>query len=127
MEIIASFVPDIHYAWPASLGGQYVSWSPAQKAFIFSESRRKVSAFLGSPAVTQASDVPAHMLAAAPPQFTIGVGNANERYTEPKLGEPPGGNVNIHTAYIPIILAASLSQTARGGFGFSLTRPTGFE
>lgn len=105
MEIIASFVPDVHLAWPASVGGQYVAWHAGAKAFVFSESRRKVSAFLGSPAITQASDVPAHMLSAAPPQFTIGVGGANERYTEPRLGEPPGGNVNVHTRYIPIVMA----------------------
>jgi len=105
MEIIASFTPDIHLAWPASLGGQYIAWRPDAKAFVFTESRRKVNAFFGSPAVTQASDVPAHQLTAAPPQFTIGVGSASERYTEPKLGEPPGGNVNIHAAYIPIVMA----------------------
>lgn len=105
MEIIASFVPDLHLAWPASLGGQYVAWHAGAKAFVFSEGRRKVSAFLGSPAVTQASDVPAHMLSAAPPQFTIGVGSDKERYTEPRLGEPPGGNVDIHAEYIPIVMA----------------------
>lgn len=105
MEIIASFIPDVHYAWPAALGGQYVAWSNESKAFIFSESRRRVNALLGSPAVTQASDVPAHQLAAAPPQIVIGVGSSNERYTEPRLGEPPGKNVNVHVAYIPIILA----------------------
>jgi glycogen debranching enzyme len=105
MEIIASFTPDVHLAWPASLGGQYVAWHTGAKAFVFSEPRRKVSAFLGSPAITQASDVPAHMLSAAPPQFTIGVGSASERYTEPRLGEPPGGNVNIHAKFIPIVLA----------------------
>ncbi|MHB1311355.1 MAG: amylo-alpha-1,6-glucosidase [Gemmatimonadaceae bacterium] len=105
MEIIASFTPDVHLAWPASLGGQYIAWSPGAKAFVFTESRRKVNAFVGSPAVTQASDVPAHQLTAAPPQFTIGVGGANERYTEPRLGEPPGGNVNVHAAFIPIVMA----------------------
>ncbi|MBV6521744.1 MAG: hypothetical protein MNPFHGCM_01888 [Gemmatimonadaceae bacterium] len=105
MEIVATFVPDIHFAWPAALGGQYVAWNAEQKAFVFSESRRTVNAFLGSPAVTQASDVPAHMLSAAPPQIVIGVGDVNERYTEPRLGEPPGRNVNIHVAYIPIVLA----------------------
>ncbi len=105
MEIIASFRPDIHLAWPASLGGQYVAWNASAKAFLFSESRRKVNAFLGSPAVTRASDVPAHMLAAAPPQFAIAVGDAGQRYTEPRLGEPPGGNINVHQAYIPIVLA----------------------
>ena len=105
MEIIASFTPDVHLAWPASLGGQYIAWSAGARAFVFSEPRRKVSAFLGSPAVTQASDVPAHQLTAAPPQFTIGVGGASARYTEPRLGEPPGGNVNLHSAFIPIVMA----------------------
>lgn len=104
MEIVASFTPDVHYAWPASLGGQYVAWNPDARAFLFSESRRKVNAFLGSPAITKASDVPAHMLSAAPPQFVLGVGDAAQQYTEPKLGEPPGGNVNLHVGYIPIVL-----------------------
>jgi len=105
LEIVASFQPAIHLAWPASLGGQYIAWNQAARAFLFSESRRTVNAFLGSPAVTQASDVPAHMLSAARPQFVIGVGGASERYTEPRLGEPPGGNVNIHQGFIPIVLA----------------------
>ncbi len=105
LEIVASFRPDVHYAWPASLGGQYLAWHPAARAFLFSESRRQVNAFLGSPAITKASDVPAHMLAAAAPQFTIGVGDASQQYTEPRLGEPPGGNINLHQAFIPIVLA----------------------
>lgn len=105
MEIVASFSPDIHLAWPASLGGQYIAWNDAARAFVFTESRRMVNGFLGSPAVTQASDVPAHMLSAALPQFVIGVGSAAERYTEPKLGEPPGKNVNIRQGYIPIVMA----------------------
>ncbi|HEY7568242.1 MAG TPA: GH116 family glycosyl hydrolase [Gemmatimonadaceae bacterium] len=104
MEIVATFTPDVHYAWPASLGGQYVAWNPDARAFLFSESRRKVNAFLGSPAITKASDVPAHMLSAAPPQFVLGVGDAAQQYTEPKLGEPPGGNVNLHVGFIPIVL-----------------------
>lgn len=105
MEIVASFTPDIHLAWPAGLGGQYLVWNQSARAFLFSESRRKINAFLGSPSVTQASDVPAHQLAAAAPQFVIGVGSANERYTAPRLGEPPGKNVNLSVRYIPIVLA----------------------
>ncbi|WP_148306434.1 amylo-alpha-1,6-glucosidase [Gemmatirosa kalamazoonensis] len=103
MEIVARFTPDIHYAWPASLGGQYLVWNDDARAFLFSESRRRVNAFLGSPAVTEASDVPAHMLAAAPPQLVLAVGG--ERYTPPKLGEPPGRRIDAHVAYIPIVLA----------------------
>jgi glycogen debranching enzyme len=105
IDIIASFTPDIHYMWPAGLGGQYLVWNQSAKAFLFSESKRRVNAFLGSPAITQASDVPAHMLAAAPPQFVLGVGGAGERYTAPRLGEPPGGNINTRVAFIPIVLA----------------------
>ena len=105
MEIIAEFAPDIHFAWPASLGGQYIAWNAEAKAFVFSESRRAVNAFLGSPAVTKASDVPAHQLSAALPQFVIGVGSEGERYTEPRLGEPPGRQLNLRQAYIPIVLA----------------------
>lgn len=104
LEIVATFTPDVHYAWPASLGGQYVAWNAEASAFLFSESRRKVNALLGSPAVTKASDVPAHMLSAAPPQLVLGVGDAAQQYTEPRLGEPPGGNVNLHVGYIPIVL-----------------------
>ena len=105
LDIIAEFTPDIHYAWPAGLGGQYLIWEQNARAFLFSEGKRGVNAFLGSPAVTQASDVPAHMLAAAPPQLVLGVGSDSDRYTAPRLGEPPGHNVDIHEAYIPIVLA----------------------
>jgi hypothetical protein len=105
LDIIATFAPDIHFAWPASLGGQYLVWEQNARAFLFSEGKRSINAFFGSPAVTQASDVPAHMLAAAPPQLVLGVGSGTDRYTAPRLGEPPGHNVNLHTAYIPIVLA----------------------
>lgn len=105
VDVIVQFVPDVHFAWPGSIGGQYIVWDQSARAFLFSESKRKVNAFLGSPAVTQASDVPAHMLGAERPRLVIGVGGEGERYTTPRLGEPPGHNVNIHAAYIPIVLA----------------------
>ena len=105
LDIVARFTPDIHFAWPAALGGQYLVWDDNARAFLFSESRRKINAFLGSPAVTQASDVPAHMLAAEQPRLVLAVGDTTQRYSAPRLGEPPGRNVNIHVAYIPIVLA----------------------
>ena len=105
IDIIARFTPDIHYAWPAGLGGQYLVWEQNARAFVFSEGKSSINAFLGSPAVTEASDVPAHMLAAERPQLVLGVGAGTERYTAPRLGEPPGKNVNLHAAYIPIVLA----------------------
>ncbi len=105
LDIVARFTPDIHYAWPAGLGGQYLVWEQNARAFLFSEGKGAVNAFLGSPAVTEASDVLAHMLAAERPQLVLGVGSGVERYTAPRLGEPPGRNVNIHAAYIPIVMA----------------------
>jgi glycogen debranching enzyme len=105
LDIVAQFTPDIHYAWPAGLGGQYLVWEQNARAFLFSEGKSQINAFLGSPAVTQASDVPAHMLAAERPQLVLGVGGATERYTAPRLGEPSGRNVNLRAAYIPIVIA----------------------
>ena len=105
IDIVVRFTPDIHYAWPAGLGGQYLVWEQNARAFLFSEGKGAVNAFLGSPAVTEASDVLAHMLAAERPQLVLGVGSGVERYTAPRLGEPPGRNVNIHAAYIPIVMA----------------------
>jgi len=105
LDIVAKFTPDIHYAWPAGLGGQYLVWEQNARAFLFSEGKSQINAFLGSPAVTQASDVPAHMLAAERPQLVLGVGGATERYTAPRLGEPSGRNVNLRAAYIPIVIA----------------------
>jgi glycogen debranching enzyme len=105
LDVIVRFTPDIHFAWPAALGGQYLVWDETSRAFLFSESRRKINAFLGSPAVTEASDVPAHMLAAEQPRLVLGVGGAADRYTAPRLGEPPGHNINLHVAYIPLVFA----------------------
>lgn len=105
LEVIARFAPDVHLAWPAGLGGQYLIWEQNARAFLFSEGKQQINAFLGSPAVTRASDVPAHMMSSAPPQLVLGVGGAGERYTPPSLGEPPGHTIDAHVAYVPIVLA----------------------
>ncbi|HTL06532.1 MAG TPA: galactose-1-epimerase [Gemmatimonadales bacterium] len=105
LDIIARWTPDIHFAWPAGLGGQYLIWEANAQAFLFSEGKQRLNAFLGSPAVSQASDVPAHMLAAERPQLVLGVGGEAERYTAPRLGEPPGRGINLRVAYLPLVLA----------------------
>ncbi|MBK8058745.1 MAG: hypothetical protein IPK33_13085 [Gemmatimonadetes bacterium] len=84
--------------------GQYIAWNAPAKAFVFSESRRQVNGFLGSPNVTQASDVPAHMLSAALPQFVVGWG-ARRSAHRAAVGRAPGGNINIHEGFIPIVMA----------------------
>ncbi len=105
IEILARFAPDIHLAWPAGLGGQYLIWNDAARAFLLSEGSRRINAYFGSPAISQASDVLAHMLAAAPPQFVLSVGGVGQQYTPPRLSEPPGRGIDEHVAFIPIVLA----------------------
>jgi glycogen debranching enzyme len=105
MEIVARFSADIHLAWPAGLGGQYLIWNDPARAFLLSEGSQRINAYFGSPAITQASDVLAHMLAAAPPQFVMSVGGTGQQYTPPRLSEPPGRGIDEHVAYIPIVLA----------------------
>ncbi len=41
LDIIAQFTPDIHYAWPAGLGGQYLVWEQNARAFLFSEGQEQ--------------------------------------------------------------------------------------
>lgn len=105
IEIVARFAPDIHLAWPAGLGGQYLIWNDPARAFLMSEGSRRINAYFGSPAISQASDVLAHMLAASPPQFVLTVGGAGQQYTPPRLSEPPGRGIDEHVAFIPIVLA----------------------
>lgn len=105
LDVVVRFAPDVHLAWPGAIGGQYLVWDNEHRAFLFSESKRTVNAFLGSPAVTRASDVPAHMLSAEQPRLLLAVGGEGERYTAPRLGEPPGRNIDLHVAYVPIVLA----------------------
>ncbi|MGQ0703072.1 MAG: hypothetical protein ACT4PM_08080, partial [Gemmatimonadales bacterium] len=105
LDVVARWTPDIHFAWPAGLGGQYLIWEQNAQAFLFSEGKQQINAFLGSPAVTQASDVPAHMLAAERPQLVLAIGGEGERYSPPNLGEPPGRGINLRVAYVPIVLA----------------------
>ena len=73
LEIVASFRAALQYAWPAGLGGQYASWSEADRAFVLSESLRRRNALVGSPWATRASSHPAHALPDAPSTFTIPV------------------------------------------------------
>lgn len=103
MEIVAQFRSDLAYAWPAGLGGQYVFWSDAEKAFIISESRRQHNALVGSPFATRASVHPAHALPDAPSELRIAVGDL-EPAPMPRPGEPAGRLVNVVSSGIPIVI-----------------------
>jgi len=73
VAITVNFLIDLLPMWPAGLGGQYSYWDESLKAFIISESRRKHSAIVGSPAATRYSVQPAHNLPDSPTQFHIDV------------------------------------------------------
>lgn len=49
VEIEAAFQRDFQLEWPAALGGTYMQWNPALRAFYFGEEQKKFAAFVGSP------------------------------------------------------------------------------
>ncbi len=71
--LTVSFVPDIKPMWPGGLGGQAAYWRDDMKAFILTESRRKINGFFGSPAATKGVATPAHQLGADALRFDIKV------------------------------------------------------
>jgi hypothetical protein len=73
VSITVNFLIDLLPMWPGGLGGQYSYWDEDLKAFVLSESLRKHSAIIGSPAATRFSKQPAHNLPDAPTQFYIDV------------------------------------------------------
>ena len=73
LEVNVAFRSVLQYAWPGGIGGQYVSWDEARKAFLLSESRRQLNVLVGSPWASSASSQPAHALPDAPSVFTIRV------------------------------------------------------
>ncbi len=108
MEIIASFKSDLQLAWPGALGGQYVYWDDARKAFLLSEPRRQYSALIGSPFATRATTNPAHALPDAPSEMRIAVGD-QEPVPMPRPGEPAGRLVNVVSRGIPIVIVGQIA------------------
>lgn len=103
VEILAEFTSDLELAWPAGVGGQYVFWDDAQKAFVLSESQRKLNALVGSPFTTSATNQPAHDVPDAPSQLRIQVGDS-ARTAMPRPGEPAGTLSPLHLRGIPIVI-----------------------
>jgi hypothetical protein len=108
IEVIARFRPDLQLAWPAGFGGQYVFWDDDERAFVLSESRRQVSAFVGSPWATWATNNPSHMLADAPSELHIAVGDQGP-VPMPKPGEPAGRLTAVHATGIPIVMVGAIA------------------
>lgn len=106
MEILAEFQSDLQYAWPGSLGGQYVFWDHGAKAFVLSESRRQVNGYVGSPYTTSATNQPAHNVPEAPNQLRIAVGDQTP-IPMPRPGEPAGRLTHVHASGIPIVIVGA--------------------
>jgi len=108
MEIIASFKSDLQLAWPGGIGGQYIFWNDAEKAFVLTESRRQFNAFVGSPFAIRATTNPAHALPDAPSQMRIAVGD-QEPVPMPRPGEPAGRLINVASRGIPIVIVGQIA------------------
>lgn len=106
MEILAEFQSDLQFAWPASLGGQFVYWDDTDKAFVLSESRRQVNGYVGSPYTTSATNQPAHNVPEAPNQLRIAVGD-QAPVPMPRPGEPAGRLTQVHATGIPIVMVGA--------------------
>ncbi|HEV2292038.1 MAG TPA: hypothetical protein VGR60_09420 [Gemmatimonadales bacterium] len=103
IEILAEFQSDLQLAWPGAVGGQYVYWDDAERAFVLAESRRQYSAMVGSPYTTSATNQPAHNVPEAPNQLRIAVGDQGA-VPMPRPGEPEGRLVHVHASGIPIVI-----------------------
>jgi hypothetical protein len=108
MEIIVSFRSDLQLAWPGGIGGQYIFWNDAEKAFVLTESRRRFNAFVGSPFAIRATTNPAHALPDAPSEMRIAVGD-QEPVPMPRPGEPAGRLVNVVSRGIPIVIVGQIA------------------
>ena len=108
VEILADFVSDLQLAWPGAVGGQYVFWDQDSRAFILSESQRKVNGMVGSPFTTSATNQPAHDVPDAPSQLRIAVGDS-ARVPMPRPGEPAGRLTALHVRGIPIVLVGAVA------------------
>ena len=108
IEILAEFVSDLQLAWPGAVGGQYVFWDQGERAFILSESQRKVNGMVGSPFTTLATNQPAHDVPNAPSQLRIRVGDSIQA-TMPRPGEPAGKLAPVHVRGIPIVLVGAVA------------------
>jgi glycogen debranching enzyme len=53
LEIEAVFHRDFQLEWPAALGGTYLEWAAAQRAFYCGEEEKKFSALVGSPTAAE--------------------------------------------------------------------------
>ena len=49
LEIEAAFQADFQLEWPGALGGTFLNWDPAPRAFVLGEEQHRFAALVGSP------------------------------------------------------------------------------
>lgn len=52
LDIETIFERDLQLEWPAAIGGTYIAWGPALRAFVLGEESKKYTAVVGSPTAT---------------------------------------------------------------------------
>jgi len=103
LEIQAEFVPDLQLAWPGAAGGQYAYWDEADRAFLLSESQRKLNAYVGSPFASSATGQTQPGASEAPLRLRIVLG-ASEPSSE--QGKTPAHR-GLHLRGIPIVFVGA--------------------
>jgi glycogen debranching enzyme len=73
MEIEAAFRGDFQLEWPAALGGTYMNWDAALRAFYLGEEQKKFAALVGSPtAVLHNEEYSTNYSSSSESSFTLG-------------------------------------------------------
>lgn len=115
VSVTVNFLIDLLPMWPAGLGGQYSYWDKNLRAFIISESLRRHSAVIGSPAATGYSEQPAHNLPDSPTQFYIDVDRAYARdnYIPIAIAGGLDAASEVSKAYLRVLAGAESIYRAR--------------
>jgi glycogen debranching enzyme len=108
VSITVSFLIDLLPMWPGGLGGQYSYWDENLKAFVLSESLRKHTGIIGSPAATRYSAQPAHNLPDAPTQFHIDVDQdyARQNFIPIAIAGGLDAASNVRISYLSLLADA---------------------
>jgi hypothetical protein len=69
----AAFRPVLAPMWPGNLGGQYLEWDPAVRAFLFGEASGNLWGLFGARGAEAVTPPPAHQLPSGTPHLRVSV------------------------------------------------------
>jgi glycogen debranching enzyme len=106
LELEAVFERDFQLEWPAAVGGTYMNWDPALKAFYLGEERHRYSAFIGSPSSSSYSiEYFTNYSQSRQSSFRLGV------IGDTSLVTPTSPSQHLHDSRV-IVIAASMQGPA---------------